>query len=538
MVKVATSYILSLSLVACGRSGPRSSLDPVKPPAPLVTAPQPTTAMACEGLMSLHLEHVTIRDARLAIAKPAGAGAPALPPSCRVMGTSAPTADSDIRFEVAIPVGQAWNGRYLQVGNGGFAGLVPEEDILAGLAAGYATAGTDDGHQSRYGTSASWAMGHPEKIVDFGYRAVKETRDAAREILRAYTGQSAKYAYFTGCSDGGREALMEAQRFPEDFNGIVAGAPANDTTNLLFGMAWTIRALLETPASYIPRAKLTAIEAAALKSCGDADGVVEDPLACKFDPAVLRCTGAENDQCLTDAQIAALRKIYRGAENPRTGARIEPGFEPGAEGQPGGWDDWIVGSAPGEAGHAVQFLFSSSFFRYMVFADPTYDLGRLSFDGDVATTDAKLASILNSSATDLGAFKKRGGKLLQYHGWADPVVPPRDSVGYYERVQAAMGDPRDFYRLFMAPGMLHCDGGPGPNVAPTLATIAAWVEAGAAPDRVVATKLAGDNPAGAVVRTKPLCPYPQMAKWDEKGDRKRAESYRCEAPLPIATPRY
>jgi hypothetical protein len=471
------------------------------------SAPPSPAPVSCEALPGLVLPHVTVVEARVVSAGgPASAGAPTLAAYCRVLGSSRPSPDSDIRFEVAIPVGESWNGRYLQVGNGGFAGKIPEDDILMGVAAGDAVAGTDDGHPSNRGTDASWAMGHPEKLVDYGYRAVKETSDAARAILRAYTGRAPNHTYFAGCSDGGREALMEAQRYPDDFDGIVAGAPANHATHLLFGMAWNALALRESPASYIPMAKLKAIEAAVLKACGDEDGVIEDPLACHFDPAVLRCSGAPTDRCLTEPQITALRKIYGGVRNPRTAERVVAGFEPGAEAEPGAWSDWIVGSAPGEAGHAVQLAFSTSFFRYMVFDDPQYDLARLNFDSDVSMTDAKVAGIINAVDPDLSAFRKRGGRLIQFHGWSDPVIPPRDSIDYFEAVQAKMGDTGDFYRLFLAPGLLHCDGGPGPNVLPTLEAISAWVERASVPERLVATKFADDDPTHPVERSRPLCP--------------------------------
>ena len=487
---------------------------------------------ACQDLTSLKLPHAEVTEAKIVPAAPLPAAGPALPAYCRVLVTARPTPDSDIRIEVAIPEAGAWNGRYLQVGNGGFAGAIPEGSIRIGLAKGFAVAGTDDGHQSTNGTDASWALGHPEQVADFGYRALKETTDAAKAIIAAHATTGPVRAYFAGCSDGGREALMEAQRYPDDFDGILAGDPANHWTDLMAAAAWNAKALLSTPASYIPASKLKAIETAEQKACGDADGVIEDPLACHFDPAAIRCAGAENDQCLTGAQVAALNKIYAGPRDPRTGAAVLLGFDPGGEAESGGWGVWFVGTAPGAAGHALQYEFSRNFYQFIVFGDPNYDITRLTFGAELDPIDAKWGPVLNSWSDDLSAFKAHGGKLIQYHGWADPAIPPRDSIAYFSRVQKKMGDTAGFYRLFMAPGMLHCSGGPGPNMVsgPALAALTAWVEQGAAPDRIVVAKRAGDNSAQPVLRSRPLCPFPRRAEWDGKGDRDRAESWRCVAP--------
>ena len=487
----------------------------------------------CESMINLKLAHVTVTEARTVAGAPFGAaGQPAVPAYCRVLATARPTADSEIRIEVAIPQGEAWNGRYLQVGNGGFAGSIPEGSILIGIAAGYATAGTDDGHHSAIGTDASWALGHPEKVVDFGYRALKETTDAAKTIVAAHAGRAPRFAYFIGCSDGGREALMEAQRYPDDFNGIVAGDPANNWTHLFAALAWNAQALNATPASAIPAVKLKALEAAALKACGDQDGVIENPLTCHFDPGVIRCTGADTDQCLTTAQAAAARKIYAGARNPRTGARILAGYSPGGEAEPGGWSPWITGPGAGAADRALQSAFAHNLFAYVVFANPSYDIRGLNLDTDVRGADARLAPILNAYDPDLSAFRRHGGKLIQFHGWADPAIPARDSIDYFNLVQARMGDTSGFYRLFLAPGMLHCGGGRGPNAvnAPALAAIAEWVEKGEAPARLTIAKYTDNDPQKPLERTRPLCAFPKLAVWDRKGDRNRAESYLCKAP--------
>jgi hypothetical protein len=490
-----------------------------------IAAKSASVSAACDHVKELKLLHVTIVDTQVIESKPVGSvGAGALPAYCRVMAISRPTPDSEIRMEVAVPVASAWNGKYLQLGNGGFAGVIPEADFVPGLQAGFAVAATDDGHQGAV-NDAKWAQGHPEKVLDYGYRALQETTNAARKIIKSFAGRGPKYSYFTGCSEGGREALMEAQRYPDDFDGIVAGDAANNFVALIAAGAWNVQATTATPESAIPAAVVPAIEAAALKSCGDRDGVIENPLACKFDPAVIRCVAGETGQCLTDAQISALHKLYGGARNPRTEEPIMSGFEPGAEAEPGSWDLW--GSEWGLA-------FGKNFLRYIVFSDPNYDIRNLDLDHDVTMMKTRFSSILDSVNPDLRKFKARGGKLIHYHGWEDPAIPPRDAIAYFDAVQSRVGDSSSFYRLFMAPGMLHCAGGRGPNPvgAPAMAAIIDWVEHGHAPDRLIVKKRTGNKPDGPIERTRPLCPHPQLAQWDGIGDWNSAESFRCAPPAP------
>jgi len=492
----------------------------------------------CEGLRGLSLPHVTIDDAHVVPASDASPDQAALPASCRVLGTSHPTSDSTIRFLVAIPQGPAFTGRYFQVGNGGFGGRIRERAILGMLSAGNAAAGTDDGHTSTDGTDTTWALGHPEKIKDFGYRALKETTDAARAVVLAYTGQAPSRSYFVGCSDGGREALMEAQRYPNDFDGVVAISPANDWTSLFFGGAWAEQALHRDAAHYLSPPKLGVLQAAAKAACAASDGVIDDPLACRFDPAVVRCRGAENDDCLTAAQIETARAIYAGPRNARTGEPIIAGYEPGYEAEPGSWADWITGQAADRGGEMTSF--ARGFFSNVVFGDPNYDLLKLNFDSDLTATRAKLSSILDASDPDLRRFRRRGGKLIQVHGWADPGIPPRDSIRYFESVRKKLGDTADFYRLFMVPGMLHCVGEPGGDVRPVdphaVEAVVDWVEGGKAPAQLVANL--GDTASDGTPRTRLLCRHPEVARWDGKGDRGRAESYACVVPAKPTTPPY
>jgi len=433
-----------------------------------------------------------------------------------------------------MPRKDAWDGRFVQLGNGGFAGRVWEKSVLGVLARGSAAAGTDDGHASTDVTDASWALGHPEKVIDFGYRALKETTEAARAVLRAYMGSAPARSYFVGCSDGGREALMEAQRYPEDFDGIVAGAPANDWTRQFVGAVWDQQALRGRPGHYLSASKLRALQDAARKACAADDGIIDDPLSCHFNPVALRCKGHEKDDCLTDAQLETVRALYAGPKNPRTGEALMPGLEPGYEAEPASWPEWITGTSADDP-KPKMLDFGRNFFSYVVFGDPAYDIFHLNFDSDVSTSIEKVGAVIDANDADLGPFKRHGGKLIQFHGWADPALPPRGSIRYYESVHAKMGDTSDFYRLFMVPGMLHCRGGLGPDDPHATEAIVSWVEQAKAPDRLIATKVVQGDGAQAP-RSRPLCPYPQVARWDGKSDRTRAESYSCAPSASITSP--
>ncbi len=523
------------------------------------TALAPASAVAqksCESLNALTLANTTITSATSVAAgafkPPAGPGQPAptepLPAFCRVAGTAKPTSDSEIKFELWLPA-SGWNGKYEQVGNGGFAGTIPLSGMASPLLRGYATAGTDDGHAAA--TDGLWALGHPEKLIDFGYRAVHETSVQAKAITQAFYGKDLARSYFVGCSDGGREALMEAQRFPDDFVGIVAGAPANNWTHLLVGAIWTEQALVNEPASYLPPSKLPALQNAVVAACdaldGVKDGVIGDPRRCHFDPAVVQCKGADAADCLTEPQVAAVRKIYGGPRNPRTGAQIFPGYSPGTEAVPANWRVWISGNGPGQP--TLQAFFGNTFYAYMVFENPKWDFHTFNFDSDVQTADDKTAGILNSTDPDLAKFKARGGKLIQYHGWGDAAIPPQNSINYFESVQSVMGKTarerdlgatQDFYRLFMVPGMSHCAGGvgatafgnvpsaqrdPGHDVVSALDQ---WVEKGVAPIQIIATGFVGGDPAKGVEMTRPLCPFPEEAVYKGSGDTNSAASFSCQ----------
>ena len=479
----------------------------------------------CESLTGLKLSHTGVTSA-VAVAATEN-----IPAHCAVLATTRPTSDSEIKFELWLPA-SGWNGKYEQAGNGGWAGTIPVGSLAEPLRRGFATAGTDDGHT---GGSAEWAIGHPEKLADFGYRAVHETRVQATAIVQAFYGREISRSYFFGCSDGGREALMEAQRFADDFDGIIAGAPANYWTHLLTAGLWDEQSLLNDPASAIPQAKLPAIQKAALEQCdaldGVKDGLIEDPRACRFDPGKIACKGVDSAECLTSAQVAALLKIYGGPKNPRTGAKIFPGPSPGVEGVAGTWAAWII---PGAQGTPAGFGFANSFYLQALYENQKTDFHTLNFDADLAYADEKAGPVLNSTSPDLRSFRARGGKLIQYHGWGDAAISPQNSIDYYELVQAFMakypngrvstpGPVDDFYRLFMVPGMGHCGGGIGPNSFGNVAPVAAgdperdllsaldrWVEKGVAPDHFVGTGKSVSDPGKAL--TRPLCAYPKVAR--------------------------
>jgi Tannase and feruloyl esterase len=502
-----------------------------------------TQAQNCEALLELKIPDTKIVLAQTVsegeFTPPGGKIISHLPAFCRVAGVSKPTTDSDIEFEVWLPMA-GWNGKFRGVGNGGFAGAIDYQQLGSAIAHGYASASTNTGHGTQGGVDASWALGHPEKIIDFGYRAIHVTAVNAKMIIAASYGSPAKRSYFSSCSNGGRQALMEAQRFPEDYDGIIAGAPASYWTHLLANAAWDVQALLQQAESYIPAAKLPAIQAAALAACDAMDGVkdsvIEDPSRCHFDTSVLLCKGKENDACLTGAQVAALNKLYAGGRTS-TGKLVFPGYSPGGEAEPNAWALWITGPGPEKS---LMYLFATQFFKNMVFGDPQWDFRRFNVGRDVAAADEKMARYLNANDPDLLRFQKRGGKLILYHGWSDAAIAATATIDYYRRVTAKMGAAQTakFVRLFMVPGMEHCVGGEGPDDFGQAGAgsgderhsintqLEHWIENGAAPNSVIASK---HDKAGRVTRTRPLCAYPEVAKYKGTGSTDSADNFVCAA---------
>jgi feruloyl esterase len=440
----------------------------------------PAAASDCAALADLTIPGAKVTEAAVVTALDGGIKLAA--PACRVLVSAQPSRDSDVRIAVLIPEGTAWNGKFAQVGNGGFAGKIPWGSAALALARGYATAATDNGHQDSDGASAKWGLGHPEKVVDFGWRAVKTTTDVAQLVLAA-AGKAPSRRYFVGCSDGGREALMTAQRFPDDFHGIVAGAPAWPWTRMV-GLGGKVVQASLLPGRALPPAKLPAVQAAALNACGNGKTWIDNPRGCKFDPAVLACTGAESDACLTPGQVETLRMVYTGMTDPVTG-KAAPGLVPGAEALPGSWAWWGRATVPGDTADATSKGFPWNYFAFLVKEDPKFDLRNLT-DADIIAGYQRWASTLDADNPDLSAFARAGGKLIGFHGWNDPAIPPGLSLDYWQQLRARTPGADTFTRLFMVPGMLHCTGGNAPVAIDWFAEIDRWVESGAAPDTVTA----------------------------------------------------
>ena len=457
-----------------------------------------------------------------------------LPAFCRLAIQAAPSADSDIRLEVWLPADN-WNGRLRVHGNGGFAGEISYFDLANSLASGYAAASTDTGHAGT-AVDAHWALGHPEKVVDFAYRAIHVTALLAKQLVHVRFAKDARYSYFLGCSNGGRQALMEAQRFPDDFNGILAGAPANFWSHLLTSGLWDLQALAADDASYIPSSKLPAIAHAVNAACdaqdGVADGILNDPRKCVFKPEAMICKNGDAPDCLTAPQITALNKIYEGPHSA-TGGKIFPGFLPGAEEGPGGWSTWITGSGPGQS---LIGAFTSGYFANIVYEKADWSFKSANLGEAVKLADEKTSKILNATDPDLSPFKNHGGKLILYHGWNDPAISALNTIDYWEAVRAKVGAAQtdSFARLYMLPGVQHCAGGPGPDLFPmpgapsdaqhsVITALETWVEQGTAPSSLIATKVAPNSPK----LTRPVCPYPASARYNGSGDPNDAANFSC-----------
>ena len=467
-----------------------------------------------------------------------------VPRHCDIRGMILP----DIGFAVKLP--DDWNGRFLMVGNGGYAGRIRDDDMPAALQKGYATASTDTGHDVRIDPFGTFAYRNRQKTIDYCFRAVHETAILSKEIIETHYGKPPDYSYFEGFSTGGRQGLMEALRYPEDFDGIIAGCPLLDFSGTQMWGIWNARALEGEGA--IPVEKLPALAAAVYKKCdgvdGLVDGVIDDPLQCSFDPGkdVPVCAaGSDGNDCFTTAQVEALKKIYDGVRNSK-GELLYPGLSPGAEAfgtQPNwfgfpnpcsGWYGWIIGTPrlkrivgddfPGTP--SLTLALADHFMKYLAFEvdNPDYDWRTFNFDTDPAKM-AYISSILDAKSPDLRAFAQRGGKVLVYHGWSDAAVSPLRSVAYYDDVCAFMGAKTDeFFRLYMVPGAFHRTCGVGFGEVDWLTPMVQWVEKGIAPKEIIG---AHRTPEGELDRTRPLCPYPGVAQYKGQGSIDEADNFEC-----------
>ena len=520
---------------------------PQAPPAP------PGRMVECTALAGLALDGGTTITAATLVSNGSVAVSPTatvtgMPAFCRVQGVSRPSADSHIVFEVWLPDRPNWNGRFLSTGEGGFAGTpnFTRNGLDGGMdeivRRGYATAGTDTGHTT---TDEWWAIGHPEKAADYLYRAKHVTTVAAKAIATSFYGRAPSHAYFSSCSNGGRQALIEAQRYPEDFDGFVVGAPWNYQSHSNAGFVWNAQAM-SAAGAVIPSEKLPAISAAVLARCdkqdGLADGVVANPGTCDFDPKSLVCRGADSKDCLTTAQAAALQKVYDGPKNPRTGERIFPGFANGSE---AGWSG-IVRVPSREAPGGLGLI---SYFANLVNERADWNFRGFDFDRDMTAADEKIGRLGNAISTDYTPAKRRGVKIIQYHGWNDQTLQPAYSPEYYDAVARTNGGldaTQTFYRLFMVPGMAHCYGGTGasnfggvgqqiPPVRDALhdvqTALERWVEQGTAPSQLVATRFTEPGPNAKTVQLqRPLCLYPAVPRYKGSGDPNAAASFACVQP--------
>jgi feruloyl esterase len=435
-------------------------------------------------------------------------------PFCRVAATLKPSGDSNIKIEVWLPT-QGWNGKMMGAGDFGWAGSIMWGGLLVGLEHGYAVVSTDTGHDNSLG-NGEFALGHPDKMIDYGWRAAHLMTIDAKQFIKAFYGKPQSKAYWWGCSLGGQMGLTEIQRFPQDYDAAIIGAPASPIVELNANQIWPSVLVAQNPARRLGQAKAQMLHKAVMDACdaldGAKDGELENPAACHFDPATLLCKGEDNDTCLTAAQLEFVQLLYKGPVNPRTGEQVFEGAAFGTEGNFGGY------SATNAMGVAV------ALFKYMVYQDPNWDWKTLDMDTTVSYGLAVLRTLNEAKNPDLKPFFDHGGRVLMYHGWNDGASP-LESVKYLNDVKKTVGETvtDDHMRLFTMPGMGHCSGGTGCDVFDKLAELDKWVQSGTAPERIVASKVSGGN----VIRTHPICAYPRVASYQGTGDLNDAANFAC-----------
>jgi hypothetical protein len=507
-------------------------------------------ADACASLKDLKIEATTITAAE---SVPAGSFTAAdskiyanLPAFCRVTATISPVSDSAIRLEMWLPQDE-WKGVFEGTGNGGYSGRIIYPVLAAGVRRGYAVINTDQGTAPATALNGDLA-GHPVKWRDWGFRSTHLMTVAGKQIAQAFYGKESAHAYFTGCSTGGQQALIEAQLYPADYDGIVAGAPVVNRTHLHAAFVWSRQAAERSRGSVLGHDKLMLLKKSVVAACGPgaggaaSDTFVADPLHCDFDPASLVCKAGDAPDCLTPEQVETAKRFYAGPTNPRTGEQIYPGWPRGSEGPAFGW-----ALEEGDPPLSLKEPAFDSLFKWVF--GPTWDWRTFDFDRDMAEVDEMLGPHVNgATVANIDAFKAHGGKLLIYHGWADAIVNPLDTITFYETLAKAPGGADKLQgspRLFLLPGVEHCGLGggdgpdavgsehglPAPEVDPehdVLAALAQWVETGIAPERLIATKFERDDPTKPIVMQRPACPYPKKAHYSGSGDTNAAASFVCE----------
>jgi feruloyl esterase len=484
-------------------------------------------AASCESLAQLNLPNAKITTAQNVAAGnftlPGGRGGQGqnfgqLPAFCRVAATLTPSPQSDIKIEVWLPAN--WNGKFQAVGNGGWAGSISYPAMARALRAGYATTSTDTGH---VGGTGEFAL-NQEKLIDYSWRSEHEMTLKAKALISAHYGRGPQYSYWNGCSTGGRQGLKEATLFPNEYDAMVVGDPANLRAER---NTWQMMVALEprkNPAASLSDAKVRLVNQKVREACdaqdGVTDGLLENPKACRFDPAVLACRGGDTASCLTGPELESVKRILSPGRLAN-GTAYQPGLELGSEigSRGGGAVGWaVLTDAEGDPAPTDNF-------RYAVYKDPKWDYRTFKQDEALAAAQ-KANAIETANATDLAGFMQRG-KIIFYHGWADPTVAPQATIDYYNQVRALSPKAAESTRLFMVPGMGHCNGGEGvTDQFDAVAALDAWVTAGTVPQRIEATNVV----QGQVRRSRPLCAYPQVARYNGTGSTDEAANFTCRAP--------
>jgi len=435
-----------------------------------------------------------------------------LPAFCRVAATLTPTSDSEIKIEVWLP--EDWNGKLLAVGNGRWAGSISFGAMANGLRKGYAATSTDTGHAA-HSLDGSWSYGEPEKVIDFGWRSEHEMTVKAKAIIEAFYGEGPRFSYWSGCSTGGRQGLMMATRFPDHFDGIVAGTPSNPRANR---NGWQLWATIMTRNGLLTTEELEFVHHAAIKACdmndGLKDGLIDDPTICEFDPQTLHCQAGQTGNCLTQEQVNSVKVMYSPGRFS-DGEIYHPGLEPGSE---LGWEDFVS---------PEPLLQAAVNYRYLVHNNPDWDWRTFNADNDVPLAIESDGDTIDVITTDYSEFVASRGKMIIYHGWSDHSVAPQRTVDYFNKVLETTPDADENMRLFMVPMMGHCGGGDGPNEFDMVSALDAWVDGGKAPTRVVASRR---DESGQVVRTRPLCVYPQVARYQGSGSIDDEANFACVTP--------